>query len=415
MKVMKVVCATALAALCSLGLASCNGTESSDEGTTDIYDTSGGVAVTVNGTELGEKAITTYIANFRASSDLQDDSAWAQWLVDNDYTVESVREQVINYYVSQELIRQAAAENGVTVDSAEIDSQVESVRSYYSSDEEWKEALSSLGMTEESYRSMLELSTLQQGLQEKVATATEPSEEDLLQYAQMYATAYDGAKKSSHILFSSDDQSTAQEVLDKINAGELDFADAAQQYSQDDVSAQDGGNVGWDKLTSFVTEYQEALDGLEEGQVSGLVTSSYGIHIIKCTEVFVAPEEVTSIDQLPSEFIDTIKSYLEESSKSQAYSDWYDNYKESADIVINDMPSGLPYDVDLSNVTKSVEEETVTPTVPGSTTSDSSDDASSSDADASTDASEASASDSSSSDSSSSSSSNQVSEEKTAA
>ena len=107
--------------------------------------------------------------------------------------------------------------------------------------------------------------------------------------------------------FASDDQAAAQEVLDKINSGELDFADAAQQYSQDEGYKADGGNVGWDKLTSFVDEYQTALDGLEKDQVSALVTSTYGIHIIKCTDVFTAPDEVTSIDQIPSEFSDSIK------------------------------------------------------------------------------------------------------------
>ncbi len=44
------------------------------------------------------------------------------------------------------------------------------------------------------------------------------TDEVLLQYAQMYATYYNGAKKSSHILFNSDDEATAQEVLDKINS-----------------------------------------------------------------------------------------------------------------------------------------------------------------------------------------------------
>ena len=59
---------------------------------------------------------------------------------------------------------------------------------------------------------------LQQALQEKVAQPEDPTDEVLLQYAQMYATYYNGAKKSSHILFNSDDEATAQEVLDKINS-----------------------------------------------------------------------------------------------------------------------------------------------------------------------------------------------------
>ena len=224
------------------------------------------------------------------------------------------------------------------------------MRNYYSSDEEWNAALEAVGTTEDQYRDMIELSLTETGLKDKVATATEPTDEEMLQYAQMYASAYDGAKKSSHILFASDDQATAQEVLDKINSGELDFAEAAQQYSQDEGSKADGGNVGWDKLTSFVDEYQTALDSLEKDQVSGLVTSTYGIHIIKCTDVFTAPDEVTSIDQIPSEFSDSIKQSLETSSKNQSYSDWYQGYKESAEIETTDMPSGLAYDVSTDGI-----------------------------------------------------------------
>ncbi|MFD0703682.1 parvulin peptidyl-prolyl isomerase [Slackia equolifaciens] len=357
----KFACAVALAAVCGSALVSCAGNtaDASDENV-DIYDTSEGVAATVNGTEIGEKAVTTYIQNFRTQGALEDDNDWGQWLVDNDYTVDDIRSQVIDYYASQQLLRQAAEENGVTANADDVNSQIETMRSYYNSDEEWDEALKSVGMTEASYRSTLELSILENGLKEKVATVTEPSDEDMLQYAQMYASAYDGAKKSSHILFASDDEVTAQEVLDKINAGELDFAEAAKEYSQDTGSAEDGGNVGWDKMTSFVDEYQTALDGLEKDQVSGLVTSSYGIHIIKCTDVFTAPEEVTSLDQIPTEFVDSIKSSLEEQSREESFSEWYQNYKDSADIQINDKPEGLPYDIDLSGFTKTETDEGTT-------------------------------------------------------
>ena len=45
--------------------------------------------------------------------------------------------------------------------------------------------------------------------------------------------------------------------------------------------------------------------------MSGLVTSTYGIHIIQCTDVFEAPEELTSLDQLPTEFQDSIRAMLD--------------------------------------------------------------------------------------------------------
>lgn len=381
MNFLKIACVAALSAACCFAIVGCSSQSNSDSGDVSVGDTSEGVAATVNGKEIGEKAVTAYIANFRSMSNLEADADWAQWLVDNNYTASDIREEVINYYTSQELIRQAAEENGVTVDSSEVDAQVQQMRSYYDSDEDWQSALKQIGTTESQYRSLLEISMLQKDLQEKVAQPEDPSDEELLQYAQMYATYYNGAKKSSHILFNSDDEATAQEVLDKINSGELDFADAAAQYSQDSGSKDDGGNVGWDKLTSFVDEYQTALDGLEEGQVSGLVTSSYGIHIIKCTQVFNAPDEVTSTDQLPSEFMDSIKSTLESSAKQQAYSQWYQDYKSNADIQINDMPSGLAYDVSLDGVEPSSDSSS------SDSSADNTADATSSDTDASSDAS----------------------------
>ena len=358
-RLLRVFCVGALAAICSFGLAACGGSDS-DSAMADVSDTSGGVAATVNGVEIGENAVTDYIAAFRTNSGLEDDAAWAQWLVDNDYTIKQIRSDVIDYYVSQELIRQAAAENDVTVEAKEVDAQVETMRGYYQSEEEWQEALKSLGTTEDQYRSMLELSMLQSGLQEKVAKATEPTKEEMLQYAQMYGSAYNGAKKSSHILFNADDEATAKEVLEKINSGELDFAEAAKEYSQDTGSAQDGGNVGWDKLNTFVEEYQTALDGLEVDQVSQLVTSDYGIHIIKCTAVFNAPEEITSPDQLPDEFTDSIKNTLEASSKETAYAKWYEEYKEGAKIEVNKMPEDLPYKVSLKGVTKTPTQDETT-------------------------------------------------------
>lgn len=167
----------------------------SDSGDVSVSDTSEGVAATVNGTEIGEKAVTSYIANFRSMSNLESDADWAQWLVDNNYTAADIREEVINYYASQELIRQAAEENDIKVESSEIDSQVQQMRSYYDSDEDWENALKQIGTTESQYRSLLEISMLQQALQEKVAQPEDPTDEELLQYAQMYATYYNGSKE----------------------------------------------------------------------------------------------------------------------------------------------------------------------------------------------------------------------------
>ncbi len=138
------------------------------------------------------------------------------------------------------------------------------MKSNYDSDEKWQSALEQAGMTEDEYRSEIELQLKAKELYNTFTSSEEPSNDDMLQYAQMYASAYDGAKRSSHILFDSDDEATAQDVLNKINSGELDFAEAAKQYSKDTGSKDAGGDVGWDKTSSFVKEYTDALSGLEK-------------------------------------------------------------------------------------------------------------------------------------------------------
>ena len=338
--IMKAVCAVGLSAACVWSLAACT---SGDQASGD----SGAVAATVGDVPISEDTVTKYIESIRSQMGVTDEDSWGNWLAQNGYTPESVREEVVNSYVQRELIKKGADERGITVDSTEVDGYVDQMKQNYDTDEKWQEALTQAGMTEDEYRSEIELQLKNRGLLESFASDEEPSEEDLLQYAQMYATTYDGAKRSSHILFDSGDEATAREVLDKLNAGELDFAEAAKEYSKDG-SASDGGDVGWDKTSSFVEEYQTALDGLEKDQMSGLVTSTYGIHIIKCTDVFTAPEEVTSLDQIPSDWVDSIKSSLKSQKQSEAYQQWLEEYKESSDVVINPMPEGLPYAVDMS-------------------------------------------------------------------
>ena len=107
--------------------------------------------------------------------------------------------------------------------------------------------------------------------------------------------------------------------------------------------------MGWDALSTFVTEYQDALAGLEKDQiVAAPVKSEYGYHIIKVTDVYEVPEGgITSVDQLPTEFQEYL-TYMEQSNASQNFSTWFEEYRNNAEITVNPMPEGLPYAIDLA-------------------------------------------------------------------
>lgn len=342
----------ALAACCVLALSACS---SSSNG-------SSSVAATVGGKEITEQQVTDYIQNFRSQQGLDDEDTWGKWLAQSQLEPSKVRQDVIDYFAEDIIIAKAAEERGITVSDDDINAQVDQMKSNYDSDDAWKEALSQAGTSEEEYRNRIRTAMLKQELTTSVTSDTpRAGDDEVLQFVQMYAQSFSGAKRSSHILFSADDTDKAQQVLDQINSGAISFEDAAKQYSTDTASAQNGGDVGWDLLNQFVAPYTEALGKLDKGQVSDLVTSDYGIHIIKCTDVFTAPEEVTSLDQVPSELVDYVRQMTNSSKASQAYQTWYEDYKNNnADYKVNDMPSGLPYDVDMSKYQQEVQDATTT-------------------------------------------------------
>lgn len=329
-----------VSAACCIALVGCGGTN---------YGYTGGVAATVNGAEIQEDTITKYIQDFRTSSDLTSDDDWGNWMKENSFDPATVRDQVIDYYVENELKKQACDEKGITVEQSRVDDEINNMKANYDSDDAWKQALSSAGLTEDQYRESVEAGLLDKALEDAVAgDAATADDSKVLDMLNTYCTMFNGARKSSHILFASSDTETAQEVLDQINAGTLDFAEAAKQYSTDAASAADGGNVGWDAINSFVTDYTDALDGLSVGQVSGLVTSDYGIHIIKCTDEFTCDGKATSLSAYPQEFVDYISNIVKDQNKSTAYSDWFKDYKAQADIQNNDMPENVPYNLDMT-------------------------------------------------------------------
>lgn len=323
---------------------------------------SSGVAATVNGQEIPEEKVTSQIEHIRAQSGLTDTDQWGKFLVQQDMTPESVRETVINTMTDTMLIKEGAADLEIAVEDSDVDDAINSFKENYESDENWQDALKQAGFTEDTYRETIRDSMYEQKVGDYFDSQIGEdgvTDEDRIESAKTYVSYYDDAKRTSHILFKVEDKNDeeamaaayaqAEDVLAQINAG-MDFAEAARQYSQDEGSAENGGDVGWDKLNSFVQEYTDAVTNLELNQVSDPVESEYGYHIIKVTEVFDAPEAdaLTSMDQIPEAFRENINSMAESVQADDLYKEWLDELKENAEIEINPMPKGLPYDIDLT-------------------------------------------------------------------
>ena len=351
------------AMLLSVSAMACSGVINQATNTQD-YKLTGGVAATVNGVNIKEDTVTKQIMSARTSLDKTKDKDWAQYLADQGQTPESYREAMIRSYANQYLLTEAEKDYDITVTDEDVDKAWKDAAKSYDSEQAFEDVLKQIGYDKDSYKESLKSSLAQQKLKEAVAPEKKPTDDEIVKYLNDNLSTYNNAKRSSHILIKvasdaneEDDakaKKTAQEALDKINSGEMSFADAAKKYSEDS-SKDKGGDVGWDKLTTFVTEYQDALNNLQKGQVSGLVKSTYGYHIITCTDVFSVDGSVTSIDQVPSEIKDYISNVIKTQQVSADYSAWLQDYQDKADIKINKMPEDVPYNVDMTGVKASAE------------------------------------------------------------
>ncbi len=71
-------------------------------------------------------------------------------------------------------------------------------------------------------------------------------------------------------------------ILDSIKAGG-DFAEFARRHSSD-ATASGGGDLGWAKRGDYVREFESTVFGLQEGQISGVIKTQYGYHIVQLME-----------------------------------------------------------------------------------------------------------------------------------
>ena len=111
-------------------------------------------------------------------------------------------------------------------------------------------------------------------------------------------------RRASHILLTVGDggsakdkegaRKLAQDLLARVRAKPDDFARLAQEYSKDPGSATKGGDLGLFGRGMMVKPFEEAAFSLKPGEVSEIVETEFGLHIIRVTEIkggAVAPFE----------------------------------------------------------------------------------------------------------------------------
>jgi peptidyl-prolyl cis-trans isomerase D len=146
---------------------------------------------------------------------------------------------------------------------------------------------------------------------DSVASQITVPESELRSYYDQNKSRYgtDEQRRASHILFTVGDTGTAKDkdavrkiaegVLAKVRANPADFAKLAKEYSKDPGSAANGGDLGLFGRNMMVKPFEDAAYSLKPGEISNLVESDFGFHIIRLTEI--KPAQVKPFDEVRGE------------------------------------------------------------------------------------------------------------------
>lgn len=133
--------------------------------------------------------------------------------------------------------------------------------------------------------------------------------------------------KTSEIVSESEARERLLEIKQRIDKGAA-FDEQAKRYSEDGSAAQ-GGDLGWLSPGETVPEFEKAMDALKPGEISGLVQSGFGFHLIQLLERRNAD---VSVEQKRREARDAIRSFRGE----EAWQDWLRQLRDRAFVEYRD-------------------------------------------------------------------------------
>lgn len=129
-------------------------------------------------------------------------------------------------------------------------------------------------------------------LDEKAAQqgVSAPKEEDVAAYYEQNKNRFGEPERrhASHILVNgagAESRAKAEALAQQAAANPDGFAELARANSQDGGTADKGGDLGWVGRGMLVGPLEDAIFGLQAGQVSGVVQSQYGFHVVRVTEI----------------------------------------------------------------------------------------------------------------------------------
>jgi peptidyl-prolyl cis-trans isomerase C len=208
--------------------------------------------------------------------------------------------QVLEALIARSLLRQEAQAQGVAVSEEEVKQQIDQLRGQFANPEAFTQALSAEGMTEQDLvQKARQEYVIQKYVETKIAPKVAVTDEATKAFYDQNQARMQTPERLHlrHILVAVEANAAAEEkqkakaeadgLAAKVKEGG-DFAALAKEHSDDEGSKPNGGDLNWVAKGQTVGPFEQAAWALKDGEVSGVVETRFGYHLIQRLETQAA-------------------------------------------------------------------------------------------------------------------------------
>lgn len=206
-----------------------------------------------------------------------------------------LRKEVLESLINRELLYQESRNSGIKVEETAVNEQLSVLKNEFPGEDEFKKTLLNMNLSEDFLASQIRRDlAIKKFVDKQIAEKITVSDKEAKSYYDTHPDSFHepGRVKASHILIKVDSQAdeTAkgaarkkiEEIQQKVEKGE-DFAALAKEFSQCPSSGS-GGDLGYFRRGEMVEPFTDAAFALAPGEISPIVETRFGYHLIKSTD-----------------------------------------------------------------------------------------------------------------------------------
>lgn len=285
----------------------------------------------VNGYEISAEAV-----NFELDR-------LARFYMSHGMTAEELRRNLpkleakaLEQAIGAKLLLDQAQRLDLPVTAKDVDAEVARVVQQVGGEENYKKALAAQGISEADFRKELEKGArVNMLVNQACAHVADPTEEEVTAFYEAHKAEYVEPHQvlCQHILVKGSNDAALdkiKEIRERIVSDKADFAEEAKKHSDCPSGAQ-GGSLGWFGRGMMVPEFDKAAFEMKKGEVSGIVTTEFGYHIIyKADERGGGQQTIVDVH-------DQIKDLLRHEARGKAMDAYVADLREKATIEYKDV------------------------------------------------------------------------------